>query len=60
MHFLVQNVLLKIKNKDTKIDFNLRTIKMTHVDINIYDSGSIFENGSNLERFEKSWISKKS
>ena len=53
MHFLVQNVLLKIKNKDIKINFNLRTIKMTHVDININDSGSIFENGSILERFEK-------
>ena len=60
MHFLVQNVLLKIKNKDIKINFNLRTIKMTHVDISINYSGSIFENGSILESFEKSWISKKS
>ena len=61
MHFLVQNVLLKIKNKDIKIDFNLRTIKMTHVnifyvDVNIDDSGSIlkrFEKAGTVRRFER-------
>ena len=29
MFFFFQNILLEIKNKDKKIDFNLKTIKMT-------------------------------